>query len=80
MWVKNDFLSRAFTAVTAAAARGEVTLMVRDDGPVGLDGVVVVFDEPSADIVAAALEPPSPERPSPRRLEALATPHRSCLG
>lgn len=29
----------------AGARRHEVTLMVHDDGPVGLDGVEVVFDD-----------------------------------
>src|SRR5436190_5307917 len=44
--MKNDLLSRAFVAVWAAAARRqEVTLMVHDDGAVGLDGLQVVFDD-----------------------------------
>jgi hypothetical protein len=43
---KNDLLSRAFQAVTAAGAqRQEVTFVVHDDGPVGLDGVRAVFDD-----------------------------------
>jgi hypothetical protein len=44
--MKNDLLSRAFVAVWAAEARRqEVTLMVHDDGSVGLDGLRVVFDD-----------------------------------
>src|SRR5438045_1415218 len=44
--MKNDLLSRAFVAVWAAGARRqEVTLMVHDEGAVGLDGLQVVFDD-----------------------------------
>src|SRR3954465_5567745 len=44
--MKNDLLSRAFAAVWAAGGpRQEVTFVVQDDGPVGLDGVRVRFDD-----------------------------------
>ena len=44
---KNDLLSRAFVGCSGAAGarRQEVTLVVHDDGPVGLDGVGVRFDD-----------------------------------
>src|SRR3954452_2342051 len=44
--MKNDLLSRAFAAVWGSRGpRQEVTFVVQDDGPVGLDGVRVRFDD-----------------------------------
>jgi hypothetical protein len=44
--VKNDLLSRAFVGcVGQPGPAQEVTFMVHDDGPVGLDGVQVAFDD-----------------------------------
>jgi hypothetical protein len=43
---KNDLLSRGKAVVSGGRVlRQEVTFMVQDDGPVGLDGVQVVFDD-----------------------------------
>ena len=44
--MKNDLLCRAFTAVSGSRGlRQEVTFVVQDDKPVGLDGVRVEFDD-----------------------------------
>jgi hypothetical protein len=44
--MKNDLLCRAFTAVSGSRGlRQEVTFMVQNDKPVGLDGVQVKFDD-----------------------------------
>jgi hypothetical protein len=44
--MKNDLLCRAFTAVHGSGACGqEVTFVVHDDKPVGLDGARVAFDD-----------------------------------
>src|SRR5258705_2022945 len=44
--MKNDLLCRAFTAdCSSRGLRQEVTFVVHDDKPVGLDGVEVVFDD-----------------------------------
>src|SRR3954449_3220102 len=44
--MKNDLLCRAFTAdCSSRGLRQEVTFMVQDDGPVGLDGLRVEFDD-----------------------------------
>jgi Transposase DDE domain group 1 len=44
--MKNDLLCRAFTAVSGSRGlRQEVTFMVQDDEPVGLDGLRVEFDD-----------------------------------
>src|SRR4051794_9747598 len=46
---KNDLLSGAFIdCVRSRGPRQEVTFMVQDDGPVGLDGVTVAFDDERA--------------------------------
>ncbi len=44
--MKNDLLCRAFTAIRGSRGlQREVTFMVQDDKPVGLDGVQVKFDD-----------------------------------
>jgi hypothetical protein len=44
--MKNDLLCRAFTAVRGSRGlRREVTFVVHDDRPVGLDGVTVKFGD-----------------------------------